>query len=129
MGLLGQCRDIRRSNGLEQFGGPVEAFAPEPGGRKTCLAVRGQHIRDGSLIGFGGGGREGERDFAQAQFKQAIAAPRLAVEGRCREGDRQPEHDLDETSKAARGVAEAAPPSSVPDTKAQKNFTVRRAGS
>ncbi len=51
----------------------------EPGGGKAGAAMSGQHIRNGGLIGFGGGGREGERDFTQAQLEQAIAAPGLAV--------------------------------------------------
>ncbi len=51
----------------------------ELGGREAGTAVTGQRIRNGGLIGFGGSGREGERDLAEAQLEQAIAALGLAV--------------------------------------------------
>ena len=55
----------------------------EPGGCKAGAAVTGQHIRNGGLIGLGGGGREGERDLAQAQNRPAIVtSSMMRVEAR-----------------------------------------------
>ena len=64
-----RTRGFRR----EQVGGPVESFAAEPG-RREVVAVLGQHICDGGLVGLRRCRREGERDLAQAKLKQAIAA-------------------------------------------------------
>src|SRR5262249_61245634 len=38
-----------------------------------------QHIRNGGLISLRGGGCEGERNLAETQLEQAVAAPGLAV--------------------------------------------------
>ena len=54
----------------------------EPGGGEARAAMIGQHICNGGLIDLGGSSREGERDLAQAQFEQAIAAAGLAVVSR-----------------------------------------------
>ena len=38
-----------------------------------------ESLGDAELVGLGRGGGEGQRDLAQAQFEQAVAAPRLAI--------------------------------------------------
>ena len=62
-----------------EIGGPTEPTRGEPGGGKAVAAMFGEHALDHGLIGLRGGGGEGERDLAKAEFEQAIAAPRLAV--------------------------------------------------
>ncbi len=63
----------------EHVGRPIEALAAQPGGGEAVAAVGGDRLGDGGLVGLGGGGGEGERDLAQAELEQAIAAARLAV--------------------------------------------------
>ena len=58
-----QCRPLERSQAAAKPALPVSAI-------RRC---------DGRLIGFRGGGGEGECHLGQAQLEQAIAAPRLAV--------------------------------------------------
>jgi hypothetical protein len=50
--------------GGEYGRGPIEALAAKPGGGELIPAIDGKGFDDRGLIGFGGGGGEGERDFA-----------------------------------------------------------------
>ena len=51
----------------------------EPGVDEAALAMLGENAIDDRVIGLGRGGAEGERDRAEAQFEQPVAAARLAV--------------------------------------------------
>ena len=62
-----------------EIGGPQRAAVSEPGGDEGITAVLGEHAVDSGVVGLGRGRAEGERDRAESQLEQAIAAPRLAV--------------------------------------------------
>ncbi len=57
----------------------MQPFGPQPRCGETGFASLGHEVCDGGLIGFGGRSGERECHLGEAQFEQAIAAPRLAV--------------------------------------------------
>ena len=56
-----------------------ELVVREPSGRESVAAVLGDDALDRGVVGLGRGGAEGERDRAETQLEQPIAAARLAV--------------------------------------------------
>ena len=58
---------------------PSEALAAKPRGSESFAAMRAERLRNGCLVGLGGGSGKGERDLAQTEIEQAIAAAGLAV--------------------------------------------------
>ena len=65
--------------GWQHLGSPIETAMVQPGGGKAGLAMRFHQFGDAELVSFRRGGGEGERDFAQTQLEQPVAARRLAV--------------------------------------------------
>src|SRR3546814_1973488 len=63
----------------EQVGGPCEATVTKPGGCELLLAMGRHQFADADLVGLRGGGGKGERDVAEAQVEQPVAAARLAI--------------------------------------------------
>src|SRR3546814_19615734 len=63
----------------DEIGCPGDAAGAKPGGEEAIAAMLREDLLDGGLVGLCGGGATGERDLTEAQFEQAVAAPRLAV--------------------------------------------------
>lgn len=68
------CESVPRS-----FGRSTRAAQPQPVGRKAHAAMLGEHMLDGGLIRLRGCGRKGQRDLAEAQLEQPVAAPRAVI--------------------------------------------------
>ncbi len=63
----------------KKFDGPGAAAMAQPLGREGGRPMGLDQFGDAELVGFRGRGGEGQRDLAQAQLEQAVAAPRLAI--------------------------------------------------
>ena len=64
---------------VEKLGGPAEAARPEQGGGKATLAVLREHAVDQRLVGGRRGAANGERDRAQSELEEPVAAAGLQV--------------------------------------------------
>src|SRR3546814_6829112 len=64
----------------------------QPLGRERGCPVSFDDLGDAELVGLDRGGGEGQRDLAQPQLEQPVAAPRLAVVVALR---RRPAEDFD----------------------------------
>ena len=63
----------------DQVGRPGDVACAEPAAHKIVTAMLGNDLRDEDLVGFGGSGREGERNFAETKLEQAVSPAGLAV--------------------------------------------------